>query len=229
MESRAPADWPSTRLPALAVSCIAVGALLGVHLNSTIALNQGVVASIFLVYGACSLLAGALYVIPPVSLGRRVGGEVVLWAGLGLLPVLGAYLVQAGDLTRTVYLASAPLVVSIALWVWMDELTNTARDAESGRQTMVLLFGFEYSRKLVVPVLLLLLYATVLIAVLTSSVPPFTLAILLSVGLAWRIVVDARGQPLASGEFGDSLGKTIWLYFATGLLIAVSPLLAQLI
>jgi len=88
IEGRTPDGWPSIRLLGLASSCIAVGVVLGVHLNSGLAHNQGVPDSIFLVYGACALFAGVLYVMPPFSFRCRLGGEVVLWGGLGLLPVL---------------------------------------------------------------------------------------------------------------------------------------------
>ena len=39
---------------------------------------------------------------------RQIGGEIVISYSLGLLPILGAYLIQAGDISRTVYLAALP-------------------------------------------------------------------------------------------------------------------------
>jgi hypothetical protein len=58
-------------------------------------LHKGVPGSIFIVYGISVLFVGALYVVPPFGFCRRAGGEVVICEGMGLVPVLGAYIVQA--------------------------------------------------------------------------------------------------------------------------------------
>lgn len=49
------------------------------------------------------------------------GGNVVLSYSLGLLPILGAYPIQFGDLTLRIYIAALPVVVVTALWVWVEE------------------------------------------------------------------------------------------------------------
>jgi 1,4-dihydroxy-2-naphthoate octaprenyltransferase len=93
--------------------CILAGTLLGVDLNSRLTFHPGVPNNIFVVY-CCVLFAGVPYVLPPFHFYRRAGGETVISVTLGLAPVLGAYLVQVGDLTRTVYVASSPLVAATA-------------------------------------------------------------------------------------------------------------------
>jgi 1,4-dihydroxy-2-naphthoate octaprenyltransferase len=105
-EHTSTADWSGSRLLGTAGACILAGCLLGVHLNSGLTLHHGVPASIFILYGVAVLFTGVLYVAPPFNFCRRAGGEAVLSVGLGPVPVLGAYLVQVGDITRTVYLAA---------------------------------------------------------------------------------------------------------------------------
>jgi 1,4-dihydroxy-2-naphthoate octaprenyltransferase len=111
------------------------------HLNDGLTLHNGVPRSIFIVYGLTALLVGVLYVAPPFSFCRRVGGEIVISEGLGMIPVLGAHLVQVGDITRAVYLASPPLIVATGLRVWIDELVSRANDEKADRRTMVIDFG----------------------------------------------------------------------------------------
>lgn len=118
--------------------CIIAACLLGLHLNVSLPRGNSVPRAIFIVFGLVTLFAGVLYVAPPFSFSRRVGGEIVVSESLGMLPVLGAYLVQTGDLTRTVYLASMPLIITTALWVWTDELISRVDDDKEGRQTMVI-------------------------------------------------------------------------------------------
>jgi 1,4-dihydroxy-2-naphthoate octaprenyltransferase len=101
VEGKSAPGWSGSRLLGAGGISIVTACVLGLHLNSGLVLHAGVPASIFIVYGLCTIFAGILYVMPPFNFCRRVGGEVVLAAGLGLLPVLGAYIVQVGDVTRS--------------------------------------------------------------------------------------------------------------------------------
>ena len=102
--------------------------LIGLYINNTLHFHTNVPDYIFIVYGITSVFVGVLYIVPPFSFYQRLYGEVVISVGLGMLPVLGAYLVQVGDITRTVYLASISVVVSTGLWVWITELINKDDD-----------------------------------------------------------------------------------------------------
>jgi len=186
---RATSSWPAPRLVEAAGICIVAGCLLGLHLNSGLALHPGVYENIFLLYGVAVLFVGILYVAPPFSFHRRVGGEVVLCEGLGMIPILGAYLVQVGDLTRTVYIASMPLVMSTGLWVWVSELASRGDDERTGRNTMVRLFSPPYSARYGTLILVLLVFSAIIGSVLIrSSVPPLSLLALISSALALPVL-----------------------------------------
>jgi 1,4-dihydroxy-2-naphthoate octaprenyltransferase len=158
-------------------------------MNGGLTLHTGVPGAIFIVYGVVSLFTGVLYVVPPLSFCRRVGGEVLLAEGLGLMPVLGAYLIQVGDLTRSVYLASLPIVVATGLWVWTDELVSRVDDERTGRKTMVMIFPERFSGRYVTLMIAIMLYGTLLAAVLVqSSLAPLSLVALVTVGAGLKIV-----------------------------------------
>jgi len=116
-------SWPKSRLFVFGTILIIAACLMGLHLNRYL---YGIV---FPYFGFAVLFLGCLYVIPPLSFFRRAGGEIVLAYGLGMLPVLGAYLVQVNDLTRRVYLVSLPLIAATGLWIWMEKLANRAIDS----------------------------------------------------------------------------------------------------
>lgn len=101
-ENKSIAGWTKSRLQLYAGMCIVFACLLGLHMNGGLPLHVGVPKSIFVIYGLAALFVGALYVVPPLEFHQRVGGEIVIAEGLGMIPVLGAYLVQVGDITRTV-------------------------------------------------------------------------------------------------------------------------------
>ena len=102
-------NWTKSRSLLSGFICLFTAILIGLQLNNSLQLNEKVHEYIFVVYGATTFFVGVLYVIPPFSFFKRIGGEVIISVGLGMVPVLGAYLIQAGDLTRTVYLASLPI------------------------------------------------------------------------------------------------------------------------
>jgi 1,4-dihydroxy-2-naphthoate octaprenyltransferase len=225
-EGRSTAGWPGSRLLGVAGACLVAGCLLGLHLNSGLTLHVGVPGSIFIVYGLSALFAGVLYVAPPFLFCRRLGGEVVLSVGLGLVPVLGGYLVQVGDITRKVYVAALPLVVATALWVWIDELITRAGDEKGGRDTMVILFGPRFSGRVVVPALSLVLGATLFVAAFTASIPPWALAVALSFGLVWGIVAVCWTEHADSARLLETREKAFTLHLATGIILAASSLVA---
>jgi len=220
LEEPPTARRPGSGLVALGGGGILAACLLGLHLNRTAP------GSIVLVFGVSMILTAALYVAPPVRLCRRVGREVLLSEALGMLPLLGAYLVQTGDLTRKVYLASLPLVVATGLWVWIDELITRPQDKRSGRGTMVLFFGPRFSGRLGTPALVGLLGATLIGAVGTRSLSPWALlgisalALAVTVALAsWR-AFDDPARLVAARRAAS------WAHLVTGAAIAVSPLIA---
>ncbi len=181
-EHRTAEGWTEIRLLGVAVTCIGLACVLGLHLSGF------TTGFIFIAYGLAVLIAGLLYVAPPVSFSKRAGGEIVVSMSLSLLPVLGAYLVQVGDLTRTVYLAALPIYAATGLWVWTEQMADRCRDVDGGRETLVGVFGARPSGRVVVPAISGVLFVTLVVAVLSSSVMPLALAALILSGVVWRIV-----------------------------------------
>lgn len=162
------------------------------------------------------LFVGVLYVLPPFNFCRRAGGEVVISEAMGLIPVLGAYIVQVGNLTRTVYLASEPLVVATALWVWMDELITRMDDARAGRQTMVILFGPSFSARFITLALSVVFYAAFFLAAVASSIPWWAaLIVALLFGLVRRIVALSWKEYDSLPRIIEARKKAFALHLAT--------------
>ena len=211
-----------------AVACFIAACILGLHINSGLKFHYGVPKSIFIIYGVVTLIVGTLYVMPPINLGRRMGREIVIAEGLGMIPVLGAYLVQVGDITRTVYLASMPLVVATGLWVWLEELASKSDDEKTGRNTLVIDFGLKFSGRFGVLALAIMFYATIIVASVSGSTSPLVLTLLLLTGLAWKIVNVSWNEYLKA-ERMITLGKSAYLlHLTTGLIVVISSLSPKL-
>jgi hypothetical protein len=74
----------------------------------------------------------------------------------------------------------------------------------------------------VVLVLSLLFYATLFLAVLTSSMPPWALATLLTVGLVRTIVAICWHEYGGSARLPAARSKAFAVHFVTGIVIAVA-------
>ena len=181
--------WTKKQLFITGIISLIASVLLGLYLNNLLQLNKNVHEYIFIIYGISVIFIGVLYVAPPFNFSRQPGGEVVLSVGLGMVPVLGAYIIQAGDITRTVYLASLPIVVSTALWLWITELINKAEDESSGYKTTVMYFPYYISSRFVTLFLTISIYAALVLAVFgRSSLNPLALTALFSIVFALMII-----------------------------------------
>ena len=226
-EKKSTPKWPKSRLLRYAGMCLVSACLLGLHINSGLRLNEYVYKNIFIVFGISALFVGMLYVAPPFNLYRRVGGEIVISESLGMIPVLGAYLVQAGDLTRTVYLASLPIVLVTGLWIWIDKLVSRVDDEKAGRRTLVIDFGLHFSGRYGVLALTLLFFTTLLIAVFSTSISPLTLITLLLSGFAWKIVAVSWTEYSCSERMIGVRNNAVILHLATCSIIIASSLVTQ--
>lgn len=168
---------------------ITTSVLIGLYINTSLQLHTKVPEYIFIVYGITAIFVGVLYVAPPFNFYQHLYGEIVISVGLGMLPVLGAYLVQVGDITRTVYLASLPVVVSTGLWIWITELINKPEDEKSGYKTTVMYFPYKFSSRFITLFLTILIYVSLVLAVFgRSSLNPLSLIALFSLIFALMII-----------------------------------------
>jgi len=187
-ENKSTDRWTKTRLVWTGIFCLLLAVFLLIHINNNLQLNKYVNEYIFIIFGITAIFAGLLYVAPPFSFFKRVGGETFIYIGLGMVPVLGAYIIQAGDLTRSVYIASIPIVVSTALWLWLSEIISGEDDKKAGRNTMVLLFSSKLAGRFITSVLTISVYIALILAVIgRSSLNPLSLLALFSTGFAFRI------------------------------------------
>jgi len=218
-------NWSKEKILVSAAGCIGFSCLIGIHINNNLQLNSNVYEGIFLVYGFCALIVGVLYVFPPVNFYRQVGGEIVISYSLGLLPILGAYLVQVGDISRTVYLAALPIVAITGLWVWINEMTNYSIREKSERKTLVTYFGILSSGRFGVLSISVLYFLTLLLAVFSAAVNPLALVSLLFVVPMWKIAKKTWHNYSVLEQMRHARNYVAVLHSATCLIISLSSLI----
>ncbi len=211
---------PAGQFLRLSVVCLAAGAALGLHLNAALPGN------LLLVLGAVGILLGFFYTAPPLRLSYRGLGEMAVGLCFGVLPVVGAYYVQTGLVSWRVVLASLPLTLAVVLLLWVNEIADAEGDALAGKKTLVVILGARRAARSFVPVLCVLIFAALFLAVFTASLIPLTLVAVLAFGLVRTVVAVSWKRHDRPKQFAEAQVNAVKLHLTLGLIIAASALAA---
>ena len=203
-----------------AAVCYAASAAIGFHLNSVLPGN------FILLLGLAGVLGGFFYSAPPLRLSDRGLGEIVLAVCLGVLPVAGAYYAQTGRVSSGVYLSALPSALALTLWLWVREIRDFDEDREAGRTTLVVALGRTASSRVVVPVLSVLVFASLFVAVFTASMIPLALVAVLAFGLVRTVVAVSWNHHGDRERMFEALDSAFKLHLTMGIVVAGSALAA---
>jgi 1,4-dihydroxy-2-naphthoate octaprenyltransferase len=158
----------ATGSQALMSGKLSPGAFRGLAIGLfALALLCGIVLTIFrpwaIVFGIAGFLLAFFYVAPPLRLayvGRGLG-EVDILISFGMLPLVGSYYVQTGNVTLSALLASLPIGLYTTAVLYFHHFLHWRADAAVGKLTPVVVLGEQRART-VGAVLLTLIAATIL-------------------------------------------------------------------
>jgi 1,4-dihydroxy-2-naphthoate octaprenyltransferase len=91
--------------------------------------------------GLAGMGCAYFYHSPPLKLSYRGWGEAAVAVCYGPLIACGTYLVQRGAVRPPVVLASIPLGVLVAAFLWINEFPDCRADGEAGKRTLVVRLG----------------------------------------------------------------------------------------
>lgn len=173
-----------------------------------------------LAIGAIGLISGVFYSARPVFWAGRGFGEVMVAINYGVLMTVGAFYVQASEITRDAALASIPVALLIALVLFVNQFPDYNADLRTGKRTLVVRLGRTNAAKLY-PVLGLAPFVAIIALVATSVVPTASLAALAGLPLilnATRIVWKHHDQPF---DLAPANALTAIAHLTSGLLLAL--------
>jgi 1,4-dihydroxy-2-naphthoate octaprenyltransferase len=117
-----------------------------------LALLCGIILSFFrpwaLAFGAAGFLLAFFYVAPPLRLayiGRGLG-ELDILISFGILPLVGAYYVQAGYVTTSALLASLPVGLYTTAVLYFHHFLHWRADKAVGKITPIVALGERGAR-----------------------------------------------------------------------------------
>ncbi|MDN5697103.1 MAG: 1,4-dihydroxy-2-naphthoate polyprenyltransferase [Rubrobacter sp.] len=209
---------PARSVLRAALGLYAVAFVLGMYLVAA-----GGWAILFL--GLISALAGYLYTGGPRPISSTPASEATVFVFMGVLIVVIAYAVQAGEFPPGVTLAALPLGCPVAAILLANNIRDLDEDRRGGRRTLPIVLGraggIAVYRGLIAGTYILLV-----LLVISGAVPFTSLIAAASLPLAarlWRGVsastVPARLMPVVKGTSG--LHAVFGLLYALGVLISV--------
>ena len=114
----------------LAIGLFAVAGAIGLLL---VAITQSLT---LLWIGLAGVIVGVAYTAPPLKLVYRGLGEIAVAIGFGPIMLLGAYVVQTGELAWGPFVLSLVPGLLIALILYVNEIPDRRSDAEAGKRTL---------------------------------------------------------------------------------------------
>jgi 1,4-dihydroxy-2-naphthoate octaprenyltransferase len=198
---------------ALSLSCFAAGGLIGLYL----AWRAG---GLVLVLGAIGGLAGFFYTAPPLKLGYRGWGELVVAITFGVMPVAGAYYVQTSTLPPRVLAASLPIALLVTAILFINQFPDYEADRAVAKRNWVVRLGPTRARPIYA--VLMMLWPLLIAAGVGWRVLPWTtlfalvgiLPALAAIRIVWRYAEDPVRMVRANA-------LTILIHLGVGLALAV--------
>jgi 1,4-dihydroxy-2-naphthoate octaprenyltransferase len=236
-DMRSGIDLQTTRTPfsggsgTLPSGAIPVGAAVGVGVAGSCI---GLIVGLYFIsqlgwWPLAGIMAlGAVAVLIYTQVFARTGaGEVFAGLGLGLLPVVGAALVQRGTIGPAAWAAGVPAFLMTFNLLLLNEFPDEKADRAGGRLNLVLLLGrrraaFVYAAAAVATP------AVIVVAVLANGLPPLALIGCLPFWFAVPAVRWAVSQPNEPVPIPAMAGNVIWNLATNALLGAGLGLAAYL-
>jgi 1,4-dihydroxy-2-naphthoate octaprenyltransferase len=122
-----------------ALITLTFGAAIGVVI---ILLTQSI---FILILGLLGMFGGFFYTAPPLKLGYRYIGEVIIALLFGLLPVYASYYLQTGLIDAVPLLPGCVVGILIFLVIFVNEFPDLKADAAVDKKTLVVRFGVPAS------------------------------------------------------------------------------------
>ncbi len=203
---------------AASLVCFAVGGGMGLYL--VWAAGWPV-----LLLGTIGAATGFFYTAPPLKLGYRGLGELAVLLDFGLLPVLGAYYVQAGDFTVGAAAAGAVVGLLMVNVLWINQFQDLEADAAVGKRHWVVRLGRARSAWVHVG-LFGAAYGCLLVSIGMAALPGWAALGLVSLPIAVRAAATSLKHHGDLGRLRPANVATVVVHVVTSVGMTVGILLA---
>ena len=146
-------------------------------------------------------------------------------AGMGSLPILGAYFVQTGEYTLPAVIACIPSGILVHNLLLLNEFPDVDADATARRRTLPIAIG-KTKASIVYSVLTGIVYLWIVGGVVAGQMPVFSLLGLLTLPFAIKAIRGAlKYQDMA--KLGPAMASNVMVVLLTQLLMGIGYILAR--
>jgi 1,4-dihydroxy-2-naphthoate octaprenyltransferase len=201
-------------LAAIAAGLFGTAAVIGLVLVA-------VTGSVTLLWiGVAGILVGVAYTAPPLKLVYRGLGEIAIALGFGPIMLLGAYVVQTGELAWEPFVLSLVPGILIALILYVNEIPDRRSDAEAGKRTLPVRLSPDAVRTGYL-VAALGAFGIVVIGVIAGLLPWPTLLALAAIPMALQVHAGLREHYDSPYTLMAVMGRNVNLNLVVGGLLLV--------
>jgi 1,4-dihydroxy-2-naphthoate octaprenyltransferase len=202
-------------LAALAIGLFGAAAVIGLALVA-------ITGSMLLLWiGVAGILVGVAYTAPPLKLVYRGLGELAVAIGFGPIMLLGAYVVQTGQLAWEPLVLSLVPGILIALILYVNEIPDRHSDASAGKRTLPTRLSPDVVRTGYL-VSAMAAFAVIVAGVAAGLLPWATLIALAAVPLAVRVHQGLRVHYDSPYTLMAVMGQNVNLNLVVGGLLLVA-------
>lgn len=135
------------------LSCLAAGSAIGLYLAAV----RGWAILGLGVFGVVTLF---FYTAPPLRLGYRGLGELIIGLDFGVLPMLGTEYVLTRQMSAPMLWISIPVALLIVGVLWVNEFPDAEADALVGKRHLVVSLGRPVAARVLAALYILVLVFT---------------------------------------------------------------------
>ena len=153
--------------------------------------------------------------------------EWVAGLGLGVLPILGLYFVQAAQYNWHAVIAAVPSGILVHNLLLLNEFPDTEADRRAGRRTLPIIMGGARA-SLIYAAFTMAVYLWIIGWVIARVMPVFSLISLLTLPFALKAIKGSRKhQDMA--QLVPAMGSNVLVVLVTQLLLGIGYILARII
>ena len=147
--------------------------------------------------------------------------------GLGFLPVMGTYFIQAGSYSWSLAVASVPSGILVHNLLLLNEFPDTEADSVGGRKTLPITMG-KTKASVIYSALTVIVYLWIIGGVIARLMPAFSLIALLTFPLAIKAILGSRRhQEMA--RLVPAMANNVLVILLTQLLLGIGYILATVL
>ncbi|HLB26069.1 MAG TPA: prenyltransferase [Dehalococcoidia bacterium] len=198
--------------------------VIGISIGITLVLVRGSLE--LLAIGLLGVAISVFYTAPPLRLVHRGLGEVATAIGFGPLMVLGAYVVQARELSWEAFVVSLPVAILIALVLYVNEIPDRDSDGSVGKRTLPARLGrVAVTRGFLVAALAA--FAVVLFAAAFGVIPRPAVIALAALPLVWKVYRGIKAYYTSPYELMATMGQNVQMHLVVGMALFAGYMIAE--